>query len=64
MKKETIRTLILMLICGAGGLLIGFNAGHMSNTANAALFVLGVVLLAMSTTLVGLFETVWKNKNK
>ncbi len=62
MKKETIRTIVLMLICAAGAMLIGFNAGHLSNGLNIVLFVLGIALLSMSATVTGLLETVWKKK--
>lgn len=62
MKKETLRNILLLIIVATGALLIGFNAGQLSNSLNALLFVVGVVLLSMSTTLLGLFETLWKKK--
>lgn len=51
-----------MILCAAGGLLIGFNAAQVSNGLNAALFVIGIVLISMSTTIVGLLQTVWKKR--
>lgn len=60
MKKETIRIMIFMMLCAVGGILIGLNAPRLSDGANAVLFVLGIVLISMTITAEGLFQTVWK----
>ncbi len=62
MKKEIITTILLMLVCAAGGLLIGFNAGYLSNGLNAVLFVIGLGLVSMSTTLVGILQKMWRRR--
>lgn len=61
MKIETVRTLVLLSLCAIGGLLVGFNAAHLTNGLNVALFVIGLSLIALSNTLIGLFATIWKN---
>lgn len=57
---KKIRKSILLISLFAGGLLIGFNAGHLSNWWNTALFVIGMILVSMSTTVLGLLKTIWK----
>lgn len=53
MKNETLRTVLLLVLCLAGGALIGFNAGHLSNGLNAGLFVLGIALVSCSVMYLG-----------
>lgn len=62
MKKETIRMIVLLLLCGVGGMLIGFHAGHLSNGLHIALFVIGIALVSLSLTMIGLLQTVWKRR--
>lgn len=64
MKKESIKTFVLMIICLSGALLIGFNAGKLSNGINLALFIVGIVLISVSTTIISLLETIFKKKDK
>lgn len=64
MKKEKLTLLLSLIICLAGALLIGFNAGKLSSPINVILFVIGVILLSISTTIMGLLETIFKKKDK
>lgn len=62
MNKEAVRTMIMMLLCAVGGVLIGLNATRLSNGLGAALFELGIVFVSMSVTVESLFQTVWKKR--
>lgn len=64
MKKENLKLIFLLIICLTGSLLIGFNANKLSNAINVVLFVIGVLLLSSSITIVGLIETIFKRKDK
>lgn len=62
MKRETIRTMILMFFCAGGGVLSGLNATNVSNSLGAALFEAGIVIVAFTITAEALFQTVLKKK--
>lgn len=64
MKKDIAKTIVTLIVCLIGGVLIGFNAGKLSNTVNVVLFVVGVFLVSASTTIVGLLKTIFKDKEE
>lgn len=47
-------TILNILVCLAGGALIGFNAGHLNGRLNVALFVAGLGMVSTSLALLGL----------
>lgn len=61
-KRSTLAMILHLLLCAAGGLLIGFNAGHLSNGLNAALYVIGIVMVAGSLKALGLIWVSGKRK--
>ena len=55
MKPSTQMSMILNIAgCLTGGALIGFNAGRLNDRLSAALFVAGLALVSISTTMLGL----------